>query len=269
MQSALSRAQQLASEAGEHFDIDNLTGRGAQYLKMALDDLANASPMTGIGGNELRAIQSTKGEYLGELEKQIPEYLQANKTYAELSQPINQADVLSEIANKAKNFRGDITPAAFSRAATDKTAQRVTGRPNAVLEKVLTPQQLQQIESLKQSLLQKDFADTAGRGVGSNTVQNLAYTNMLDQAGIPSALRGLAPVSAIGNIGAKVADFGYKRANEQLAEKLALSLMAPQEAAKMMQSAIKPKESVLVQDLLKGLNLTATKALPVMAIDGN
>jgi hypothetical protein len=247
----------------------NMNGANAQYLKMGLDDMLNSAPQAGITGNELRAIQSTKGDYLSELEKQIPDYLQANKTYAELSQPINQSDILTDISNKSKNFRGDITPAAFYRAASDKTAQRVTGRKNITLEKSLTSDQLKQIESLKKSLLQKDFADSAGRGVGSNTIQNLAYTNMLDQAGIPSALRGFAPASAIGNIGSQIADFGYKKANKQLAEKLALSLLEPQQAAKMMQSTAKPKQSLLVQDLIKGLNLSATKSLPIMATDGN
>lgn len=265
MQNALSRANQLANEAGESFDINNLNGRGAQYLKMALDDLSNASPMTGIGGNELRAIQGTKHEYIDQLGQQIPEYLEANKQYATLSQPLNQADVLEEIAAKSKDFRGNMTPAATSRAVSDKTVQRVTGRDSATLNNTLTPDQLRMVESIKSSLMQKDFADTAGRGVGSNTVQNLAYTNMLDQAGIPSSLRGFAPVSAVGNVAAKIADFGYKRANDQLAEKLSLSLMNPETTAEMMQGAIKAPKSVLVRDLIEGLNQTTYKTAPVIS----
>lgn len=248
MQGAVQRAAKLAEEAGEAFDLNNMTGKSAQYIKMALDDMANSAPMTGIGGNELRSIQSTRQAYLDELGKQIPEYLQANQQYAQLSKPIAQADVLEEIGKKATNFRGDLTPAALSRALSDKTAQSVTGRASSTLDDILEPNQLSTLNNIKQDLLNQDFAQTAGRGVGSNTVQNLAYTNMLDQFGIPTALRQFGPAGAAGNALGQVGRLGYKSANERLAQELAEALLDPKTAAQVMQKA---KEGSINPEVLK------------------
>jgi len=260
MQAAVSRASKLADEAGEKLDLNSLTGRSAQYIKMALDDMANASPMSGIGGNELRSIQSTRQAYLDQLGKQIPEYLEANKQYAALSAPLSQADLINEITAKGTSFRGDLTPAALSRAASDKTAQSVTGRSNATLQNTLTPEQMAVIQNVKQDLLNQDFAQTAGRGVGSNTVQNLAYSNMLDQIGIPTALREFAPAGVIGNLGARAGNVAYKSANERLANELANALLNPQTAAQAMQRSQQGVINPQLVNLIKQ-SLRATPAL--------
>jgi len=257
MQAAISRAEKLAGEAGEVFDLNNLNGRTAQYLKMSLDDMANSGPMTGIGGNELRSIQATRSQFIDELGKQIPEYLQANKAYAELSQPLNQADIIEEVMSKSRNFRGDLTPAALSRNLSDKTAQRVTENANASLAKALKPEQLDTLDNVRQDLLNQDFAQTAGRGVGSNTVQNLAYTNMLDQFGVPTGLRGMAPVGTVGNLVGRAGDVAYKRANERLAAELAEALLDPLKAAEVMSRA---KSSGVNPRLIEALQVGAGRA---------
>jgi len=262
MQKAVSRASELAKEAGEAFDLNNMTGKTAQYLKMSLDDMANSAPMTGIGGNELRSIQGTRQAFLDQLGEQIPEYLEANKQYASLSKPLNQADIIQEILSKGQNFRGELTPAAFSRGLSDKTAQRVTGRSNAKLAEALDPKQLDTLNNVKQDLLNQDFANTAGRGVGSNTVQNLAYTNMMDGFGIPTALRGFGPAGAIGNIASQVGNIGYKKANERLAAELAEALLDPRKAAEVMAKA---KTSPHNAQLANALKLTAAKSAPIFA----
>ncbi len=162
MQGAMNRGQALAREQGQQLSMTSakpggmsssvgpdgvptltatppapatMTGRDAHLMKMGLDDMANASPMSGIGGNELRAIQGTRGDFLSEIEKQVPSYGQARQTYADMSRPINQADVVEEIG-KSINHRGDITPAAYARALRDETAQKVTGQANSSLAKV-------------------------------------------------------------------------------------------------------------------------------------
>jgi hypothetical protein len=261
MQAAVTRASKLAEESGEALDLNNLTGRTAQYIKMALDDMANSSPMTGIGGNELRSLQATRQAYLDELGKQIPEYLQANKQYAELSRPITQADVLEKVKSGATNFRGDLTPAAFNRLASDRTAQTVTGRNNA-LSDVLDPEQLQALESIKQDLLNQDFSQTAGRGVGSNTVQNLAYSNILEGFGVPTGLSQLPILGAVGNIGRRVGDVAYKSANERLAAELAEILLNPQQAGGAMQKAI---PSQINPAILEAMGVGASRTIPVLS----
>jgi hypothetical protein len=243
----------LAKNAREVFDPQNMTGKTGHYIKMALDDLANAGQMGGIGGNEQRAIQEVRNAFLSEVEKQVPEYGMARTAYANMSRPVNQADVLSEIGTKATNFRGDYTPAAFARAASDKTAQSVTGMPNATMSSVLEPSQNDTVKNILADLLRSDFANTAGRGVGSDTVQKLAYTNMLNQAGVPSAIRSFAPAGVVGNLAQRAGQIAYKDANEKLAAQLAETMMNPQSAAQLMESvAITPQMQALSDSLRRG-----------------
>lgn len=246
MKQALNRAQELADELGQTFNPEKMTGRDAHYLKMALDDLSNASPMSGIGGNELRAIQGTRAAYLQELEKQIPAYGQARQSYAELSKPLNQADLIKEIGDKATNFRGTITPAALARALQDKTAQSVTGQKNATLQSVLTKDQIDSLNNVLSDVMRADFAQTAGRGVGSDTVQKLAYSNIINKTGIPSMLGG----SAIAGVGGRIADTAYKRANEELRQKLAQALQDPKETARLIEKATPSEKLRLLSQAL-------------------
>jgi hypothetical protein len=109
MQTAISDAQKLAAEKGAVLNQDALTGQDAHYIKRALDDITNAPPQQGFGQNQLNAVRDTKAAYLNELEQQIPEYGQARQTFAQMSRPVNQADVAQAIGQQATNFRGEIT----------------------------------------------------------------------------------------------------------------------------------------------------------------
>lgn len=238
MQTAMQRAQTLAQNNGEVFDPNNLTGQGAHYIKMALDDLTNAGPAAGIGGNEIRAMQGIRTTFLRELESQIPEYGQARQAYAQLSRPVNQADVLGEMAERATNFRGNLTPNAFDTSMADRTAQRVTGQARATMADVLEPQQMQTVNNVMADLLRSDFAQNAGRGIGSDTVQKMAFNNMMDASGLPSALRGFAPLGVAGNLAQRAGNVFYADANKRMAQQLANALLDPQQAAGLMEAGM-------------------------------
>jgi hypothetical protein len=253
MQEAVRRAQKLAAEKGATLDVQNLTGEGAHYIKMAMDDIANSGAASGIGKNEISSVRNTLGDFLTNLEGQIPEYGQARTAYSALSKPINQADVIDDIAGKATNFRGNLTPAAYAKALSDKTAQTVTGQKGATLAKVMDPQQMQGLAAIKDDLLRSDFANTAGKGVGSDTVQKLAFSNMLDSAGVPSAVRSFAPAGVIGNVAQRAGQIVYKDANEKMAQQLAQALLNPQDAAKLMEAGmVTPQMIALMNGLGRG-----------------
>lgn len=278
MEGALSRAQSLAKEQGQPLSVTpatpaqpsqilnasgapmsvtpavpaSMTGRDAHLMKMGLDDMANASPMSGIGGNELRAIQGTRGDFLTEVEKQIPAYGQARQTYAQMSRPVTQADVVADIAEKA-NFRGDLTPAAFARALRDETAQRVTGQANATMAGVMEPSQMQTLDAIRRDLLRSDFAQTAGKGVGSDTVQKLAFSNLMDQAGVPSFVRALPGAGTVGGIAQRVGKIAYQDANEAMRTRLAQALLNPQDAAALMEAGVvTPQMQMLLEGTRRG-----------------
>lgn len=291
IKTAISKAQQLARENNEGTQFvksipeqmgmivgengkpltvsaeqtGSMTGRAAHYIKMALDDMANASPMSGIGKNEVRSIANTRNAFLQEIEQQIPEYAQARKLFAELSAPVTQADMVEKIAERAVNPRGNLTLGGLSRALSDRTAKTVTGQQNATLAKVLAPEQLQTLRQIEADLLRQDFANTAGRGAGSDTVQKLAFTNMLNQAGIPQALRGSAVPSIIGNLLQRGGDAFYGGANKKIAELLAQSLVDPRQSAALARGSM---TTPAMQKLINSLQSPAQlmyRAAPVMS----
>ena len=271
MQQAMERAKTLAANNGESLDFvkampsqasqilnsagepafrtaatpGSMSGKAAHYMKQALDDISNAAPATGIAGNELRAVQGTLKDFLGALENQVPEYGMARSTYAAMSKPINQSQVIDEITKRSmNNIRGNLTPAAFNQAFSDKTVSGVLGRPTATLENTLTPSQLFELKSIRESLKGLDYAQTAGKGVGSDTVQKLAYANMLDKAGIPQVIRSLGPSGVIGNILQRGGQIAYADANRDMSELLARALLEPQMTSLLMQRAA-PKTGLL------------------------
>jgi hypothetical protein len=244
-------AKNLAKVNGVSIDGANSVN-GLHWMKKAIDDKIGQAKRT--GSNDMaRAYTQLQNDFLNTLDEISPAYQQARQAYAQMSRPVNQADVLSEIGTKATNFRGDYTPAAFSRAASDKTAQSVTGMPNATMSSVLEPNQNDTVKNILADLLRSDFANTAGRGVGSDTVQKLAYTNMLNQAGVPSAIRSFAPAGVVGNLAQRAGQIAYKDANEKLAAQLAETMMNPQSAAQLMESvAITPQMQALSDSLRRG-----------------
>jgi hypothetical protein len=262
MEKALERAKNLAKENGENLEFQkelptmassildangkplgnipaiegSMLGKAAHYIKMGLDDLTNRPDVHGITGNELSAIKNTKGQFLSAIENQLPMYKQARETYARMSKPINQADIIEEIG-KSANFRGNLTPASLSNALKDNLAKKITGQKNATLENSLAPNQMQTLQNIKQDLLNSDFAQTAGRGVGSDTIQKLAYGNMLNQINLPNLLRRRGLAETAGNLLARASDVVYGKANKELANQFAQTLLNPQQAASYMEIA--------------------------------
>lgn len=271
MQQAMERAKTLAANNGESLDFvkampsqasqilnsagepafrtaatpGSMSGKAAHYMKQALDDMSNAAPATGIAGNELRAVQGTLKDFLGAVEAQVPEYGMARRTYAAMSQPINQSQVIDEIVKRSMaNIKDNLTPAAFNRAFSDRTVRDVTGRATATLENTLTPAQLSDLKNIRESLKGLDYAQTAGKGVGSDTVQKMAMSNMLDKAGIPQWIRSVGPSGIVGGLLQRGGQLAYADANRNMSELLARALLEPQMTSLLMQRAA-PKTGLL------------------------
>jgi hypothetical protein len=214
------------------------TGKALHYIKLALDDAIGKTGDDALGATEKRLAMSVKDDLLKKLDSSIPAYGQARGRFAELSRPVNQKDVAQELIDKSVNkLTGNLQPAAYARNLTDDTAARATGMQSATLEGTMAPAQMNQLRSILLDVQRANAAQTVGRGVGSDTVQKLAYTNMLDQAGVPTFLRNFAPAQLLGNIGSRGADLAYGRANRELGNRLAEVMLDPQQAATLMLSA--------------------------------
>lgn len=233
MQEAAQRAQQMM------LNDPNLYGKagsaegsvqGMDYMRRALGDMIQSA-----GPNEQRILIGLRDRLDTTLQSVSPKYLEAKNAFAEMSKPINEMDVMQEIANKSVNkLTGNLQPAAFARALTDQTAATATGLKSATLDKTLSPQNRALLDAIKKDLVAQNFAQTAGRGVGSDTVQKLAFSNMLDQSGIPNFVRNFGPSGVVGNLAQKAGQTVYRDANQKLAEMLGRSLLSPSETARLM-----------------------------------
>ena len=216
-------------------DIGNPAGslRGLHETKMALDqqikEVEAKLLRDGAGSKsaELDGLRSAKDRLLGFIENpQIsPEYKTARETYARLSKPVNQLEEIAKLADKSVSAKNNTI---------------YTDRFFKELEKVkkdglLSKQQINRLEAIGEDLRLKSFAEDAGRGVGSNTVQNLAYGNMANQIGIPNMLRNMPGGQIVGNVAKRAGNVLYGQANKDITNKMAETMLSPQRAAELMQ----------------------------------
>jgi len=229
---AMDQAKENAANRG--IEIDNPEGsmRGLHETKMALDDQiarvkALAEKNGGSASAELNSLQTAKSRLLNFMEDVSPEYKTARINYARLSKPVEQLESIAKLAEKS------LSPKDYS---------VYLGNFSRELEKVkkeghLSAQQVKRLENIKEDLMRTDFANNAGRGVGSNTMQNLAYNNMLQEVNLPNLLRRRGMAETAGNIAARVKDVAYGSANKQLTSEMAEALLDPRKAAALMKLA--------------------------------
>lgn len=235
---AIPVAQRLAQF--DEIDLADPAGslQGLHYIKKALDDMLDKGKQTGIGKIEAAKIASTKDALLSLMDSLSPAYGTARAEFQAASRPLNQMDTVAALAEKSTNkLTGRVEPGAFARNLTDATVQKATGFKGATLDNTFDPAQRNALSALFDDLQNAAFAQNAGRN-GSDTVQKLAYSNMLAESGVPNWLRNFAPAQFTGNLAARAGDAAYGRANRELANRLAESLLNPQTAAEMLQMSL-------------------------------
>jgi hypothetical protein len=242
---AMKQAQINAKNLG--IDIKNPKGsiQGLHQTKLAIDDAIDRlkkPDMSSAEKNKMAGLLAAKDRLVGFLENKniSPEYKVARETYAAMSKPINEMDVIQGIANKAINPLNE-------KVYAGKFAQNLENiAPNTVsLEK------LNALNAIKQDLARSQFAENAGRGIGSDTIQKLAYGNMLNQINLPNLLRRRGLAETAGNLMARASDVVYGKANKELANQFAETLLNPQQAASYMEIA---------KNIPKGTKMTAKTA---------
>ena len=235
IKSAMIQASKNAADEGKKIGNPANSLRGLHETKFALDSQINA--LKGKLKNtdnpsldsELKAKQAAKNRLLNFIENDqvSPEYKLARETFARASKPIDQLDAIAKLAEKSVSPENQkIYSAQFSRnfAALKK-------------EGILTDRQINRLDAIKQDLERVAFAEKEGKGVGSDTVQKLAYSNMANQVGIPNALRGIPGGQIIGSVAQRVGKLAYGDANKELAMKLAETMANPKQAALLMEQA--------------------------------
>lgn len=250
IQEAKKVAQRLAQNEGAKFKDGSI--QGMHYMKLALDDAIGSAGQRGIGAAERNALIANRDRLVGLIENLSPDYAQARAAYSAMSRPVNQMDVLERIATGATNARGNVTLNSLARNMTDKVAQSATGMRNATLESALDPQQLARLNAIRDALQGVDFAQTAGRGVGSDTVQKLATSQLVP--GWSAALSNIPGMGVIGGLASRGADAIYGAANQRMSNALANALLDPAQTLAILEA----------QRAMNPLAVQASRAAPIV-----
>lgn len=260
IQDAMPTAIRMAKADGiEITDAGSL--EGMHYLKIALNKMQEKTPTNALGKNELRQVSEAEDRLVGLMQKLSPKYAQAMSEYEAASKPINQLQIGDKVFRNSTSAQldqlGNPTVYPEKMAAqlknSDKVAADATGFKRAKMENILEPDQMSTLQNVAADLSRAQTAKNAGRGAGSDTVQKMAYSSMMEQAGIPTWLKALIPSQIIGNLGARAGDLVYTQANKDLSRKLAETMLDPKEAAKLIDDLAPGEKMRLTKMLLRGM----------------
>lgn len=182
-----------------------------------------------------------------DIQKQIDEAISAAgggdlwskylSTYQAASKPINRMQVgeeLLRLGSPLPDARGNPTiyPAQFGRQTRDldTLVQKATGFDGARAASILKPEDVASIQGIRQDLARALVAQNAGRGAGSDTVQKLAMTNIMQRSGLPTFLADLPGVSRAGK-------WVYSTTDDMMKQRLADALLDPKVTASLMDKA--------------------------------
>lgn len=232
----IERAKELARMNGEVMDGAGSVN-GLHWMKLAVDDLLSGGRASGMGKQTERALTQFKSDLLSVVDELSPAYGQARNSFQEMSVLPNQMAVAEAIGDKAVNkLTGAIQPQAFARALSDDTAASATGFKKATLANTMEPEKLALLQAIKDDLARSVAARDLGRGAGSDTVQKLAMTNLMDRSGIPVGLMNFPLVGRVGN-------WAYEAADDKMKQELAKALLNPAATSKIMGKGT-PNEAV-------------------------
>jgi hypothetical protein len=135
-----------------------LTGESMHYIRRALSDIAYGSPAAGVGRDTQMAARSLLDDYLKVFESKVPEYGQARAIFSDLSAPVNQAQVLKEMASVLEKPGGGERVGPFLNVlgrGEEAMLKRAGGKGAPryeALSEVLTPDQLKAVRTVADQL---------------------------------------------------------------------------------------------------------------------
>lgn len=252
IQETLPIAKKLAKADGIDIGDTNGSLQGLHYVKLALDNQLGKAATSGLGKTELQKVASAKEQLVGLMQKLSPKYAEALGEFQAASKPINQMQIGEEVFRKSTNaqmdVRGNPTVHAEAMARTlkngDQLAKSATGFKKAQMTSILEPEQLGTLQNVAADLSRSQAGENLGRGAGSDTIQKLAMTNLLERSGLPS---GAINVPGFGRLG----NFAYQNADELMRNQLAQSLLNPKDAAQLMGGATPSQQQKLLSQILR------------------
>lgn len=274
IKAAINDARRLAAETGESID-DVGSVQGLDWVKKALDNQiskAGNGTTSSIGAEDLRALNQTRSDLNATLEQLAPAYREANRNFAAMSRQINSMDV-------ARDLERTYTPAsaAFGESAREQggaymkalrnsrdNVSRATGR-DLDLAGAMDTREIYALENVGRDLSRKEFAETAGRAVGSPTAQNMLHQQMIRQIMEGAGLPGSTGVNnmVLNTIMRPVA-FAGKLAEKPITDRLLELALDPQRASQALLARQQVPQNRLLMSLPAQLPY---RALPVISAD--
>lgn len=136
-----------------------ITGESLHYVKRALGDIAyGQTALTGTGRDTQLAARGLLNDYVKAFETKVPEYGQARQIFSDLSAPVNQAQVLKEMASVLEKPGGGERIGPFLNVlgrGEQAMLKRAGGRGGVRFEslnEVLTPDQLVKVRDVARQL---------------------------------------------------------------------------------------------------------------------
>lgn len=290
VQQAMARAKTIAANQGRPFTFaveskapfsgvggnqsvttNQITGQGLQDLKMAMDEMLT-DPASGFSGQAGNTIKSLRGQLLGWMEDANPAFKQARTAYAEASKPINAMDVgqrlLDKTTSATRDFSGNtrLQANAFARALNDEKSlvQKATDfKGIKSLEDVMTPEQINMLNAIRNESETVANVATAGNAPGSPTAQRLASQNILRQIAGPTGMPKSWVESTLLNTAMRPVQFVYNGVAEpKLQQTIADVLLNPKKAAEVLKAANKGLLSPAQKRIAQAAGLLANQSVP-------
>jgi hypothetical protein len=152
------------------------------YIKRALSDIANASPASGIGKDTQAAARNVLTDYLKVIESPevLPVYGAARQTFAKMSEPVNQAQVLNEMLSVLQKPGGGERVQPFLNAlgrGEEALLKRSTGQPRYTeLGQVLTEPQMGAVQKVAGEMTREVQMATQAKA-GQNALTEILSRN--------------------------------------------------------------------------------------------
>lgn len=191
--------------------------------------MATSNPAGLQASRELLAVRDALDQ---DITAAAPGFGQYLSDYASASKPINAMEFLQGL--KLTDAQGNITLAKVQNAIANITKQRSTSGANGA--KAVSKEQLDALTSIRDDLLRAANSG-AGKSIGSNTFQNLATNNIVENA-LPGPVRALVGGTngPVGTAAGKVGNLIYGGANEAIQNRLLELMMNPQSGLAALQN---------------------------------
>jgi hypothetical protein len=239
-----------------------------QHLQSAFDNIKSllSKAENSYVKKELITVKNALAHQIG---KAVPEFKIADKTFAQMSVPINRLQVGQELLGKAGSNVPDITgrptlyPNSYFGALSDEgipLVKSATNLKNRKLAQIMSQPEMDTIQKIGSQLQAQTAANNLARSVGSNTAQNLASQNLMRQLAGPlgfseSFLGGPLAQSIVRPLA-----WAAKGTEPTLQKKLAEALLDPKIAASLLEKMPPDKAAKLISELQRFVPVGAVAA---------